>query len=168
MNDDMQERLRRKHAEGQGKATVRELVYQDTPEELRPKNRLSNTALFMPSRYRRRGYVLKVNCYDFASAMATALTPKRERALLDKWLRGEMWRPPIITVRLQRHHPFHRLVIVSTDECDVMVFLAERQPFAIVQVLEEGDPPASLEALKVLTEALTANFFPVVSSRVVL
>ena len=163
MKHDLSELLRRKAAEAEMSApSKRRTYYQDVPEAVRPQNPLSGRAEFLPCRYRRRGYMLKVPVVTWAEGLEVELSEQWERILLDRWYRGAHWVPPVVQVREVEG----KGEVVGQRGTSVLRFLAGRKAFASVQLLEWEDPQADAERGAKLVELLQARGLPVVQSRI--
>jgi len=120
----------------------------EVPEGVRVSNALSNRAIFHSCRYRRKGYIFNCNPKDFARLDERPLTDEYRLLLEDRWLRGVMWMPPVITIGPTVVDNVPAWEVISNVNWWTATFLAEKGwPKMTVQALEKEDVPATQEGL---------------------
>jgi hypothetical protein len=131
--------------------TDHSINYSALPENVRVKNALSNRARFDGHRLRRRGYIASVDATSLVSLGKWAGKESRDERLLDDWVRGVLWLPLLV-----RAYPTNLgWTIDRVLDFDIALFLASQGQGAIaLQILEAGDPPATLDNLDLLKKGL--------------
>lgn len=125
---------------------LRRRNWTQAPAAARPRR--TPGAPFLPVRYRRRGFMLKVDPLPLSLLNDQEVGEGAWTRLNDQWLRALVWLPPRLAVEWD-----DGWVLRRSFDYPVVEFMACKGVKSIpVQVLEPGDPPADPERINAFLE----------------
>ena len=125
--------------------------WSDVPESARPMRPKANSAFFYNQIYRRRGYLAAIAPEGYLALCKKGYLNKDvERLLEELWCRGNQWLPLTFVIK-EAKHGWVLAEEPRPEDIQIAYFLSRKEmPGVRVQLLIEGDAPASREGLESL------------------
>jgi len=124
-------------------------LWRTVPEAARAARNYAKQAPFTPYRYRRRGYILKVNPWPLSLLSDLPVQRVDWQRHEEHWLQGTYWTPLPMFVEWTGN----RWDMVKLLDFGAAEFLASKEhDWILVQALEEDDPPADASRVNAFLE----------------